>query len=217
MPRSSREKSAETRTHIVESAYRLFIDKGYNATSLRDISQQAGVTVGAVYNHFDTKEDIWVAVISDKHPYHQIIPLMDRVEGETIEDLVRGAARALISELLNRPDLFNMMFIEIVEFKAIHVPDLYQAIVPHLANLDKTVRGKKGRFRDIPDPVLLRSFVGLFFSYYITGILLKDFPGCSTDQASLDQFVDLFLYGVLEDADPLRTKKHEAKTNLPHP
>lgn len=217
MPRSNREKSAETRTHIIDAAYRLFIEKGYHATSLRDISHLAGVTVGAVYNHFTTKEDIWVSVIREKHPYHQIIPLMDQVEGDTIEDLVRGAARALVSELLNRPDLFHMMFIEIVEFKAVHVPDLYQAIVPHLAGLNRNVRGKKGRFREIPEPILLRSFIGLFFSYYITGILLKDLPGCATDPSSLDQFVDLYLFGVLDDSDPLRKKKHETTTGLAHP
>lgn len=217
MPRSNREKGAETRTHIIDAAYRLFIEKGYNATSLRDISHLAGVTVGAVYNHFTTKEDIWVSVIREKHPYHQIIPLMDQVEGDTIEDLVRGAARALVSELLNRPDLFHMMFIEIVEFKAVHVPDLYQAIVPHLAGLNRNVRGKKGRFREIPEPILLRSFIGLFFSYYITGILLKDLPGCATDPSSLDQFVDLYLFGVLDDSDPLRKKKHETTTGLAHP
>jgi len=202
MPRSSREKSAETRNHIIEAAYDLFIDRGYNATSLRDISQQAGVTVGAVYNHFDTKEDIWVAVLKEKHPYHQIIPLLEQVEGENIEDLVRRAAQALVKELLNRPDLFNMMFIEIVEFKAIHIPFLYQAIVPHLANLRKSIGGKTGRFRDIPEPTLLRSFVGLFFSYYVTGILLKDLPGGGADQATLDHFVDMFLYGVMENPDP---------------
>jgi AcrR family transcriptional regulator len=216
MPRSSREKSAETRTHIVEAAYQLFIDNGYNATSLRDISQRVGVTVGAVYNHFDTKEDIWVAVIHEKHPYHQIIPLMDGVEGETIEELVRGAAHALVGELLTRPDLFNLMFIEIVEFKAIHVPDLYQTIVPHLGSLNTTVHEKTGRFRNIPDPIILRSFVGLFFSYYITGILLKNLPGAETDQKSLDQFVDLFLYGVVADTDPLRVNRHETTANLTH-
>lgn len=217
MPRSSREKSAETRTHIVDAAYHLFIDKGYNATSLRDISQEAGVTVGAVYNHFDTKEDIWVAVIQDKHPYHRILPLMNQVEGDSIEELVRGAARALVAELFNRPDLFNMMFIEIVEFKAVHVPDLYQTIVPHLGGLNKTIKEKEGRFRNIPDATLLRSFVGLFFSYYISGILLKNLPGCETNEASLDQFVDLYLYGVLENYGSHQVNPNETKTLIPHP
>ncbi len=102
---------------------------------MREISQQAGVTVGAVYNHFETKEDIWVAVITEKHPYHEILPLIHSAEGETIADVVRSSARLLVREQLNRPDLFNLMFIEIVEFKAIHVPDLYNAIFPQLVQL----------------------------------------------------------------------------------
>jgi AcrR family transcriptional regulator len=206
MPRSSREKSAETRSHIIEAAYQLFVDKGYNATPLREISQQAGVTVGAVYNHFDTKEDIWVAVIQEKHPYHKILPLIQSVQGESVADIMRSSARLLVGELLNRPDLFNLIFIEIVEFKAVHIPELYQAIVPHLARLPGLFEGKKGRMRKISDPILLRSFVGLFFSYYITSVLLKDLPIISNDSKALDQFVDLYLYGILEDDDPSRLK-----------
>lgn len=204
MPRSSREKSIETRTHIIEAAYRLFVENGYNATALRDISQLAGVTVGAVYNHFDTKEDIWLAVLYEKHPYHEILPLIYSVQGDTISDIVRSAARLLVRELLNRPDLFNLMFIEIVEFKAVHVTDLYNAILPHLGPLQGMLGGKKGRLRDISPAILLRSFMGLFFSYYITGVLLSSIPMITTDETSLDKFVDLYLNGVLADDDPSR-------------
>ncbi len=204
MPRSSREKSNETRANIIEAAYRLFVENGYNATALRDISQRAGVTVGAVYNHFDTKEDIWLAVLYEKHPYHDILPLIYSVEGESLSDVVRSAARLLVRELLNRPDLFNLMFIEIVEFKAVHVSDLYNAILPHLGPLQKMLIGKQGRLRDISSAILLRSFMGLFFSYYITGVLLKSIPTITTDETSLDKFVDLYLNGILADDDPSR-------------
>jgi len=204
MPRSSREKSNETRANIIEAAYRLFVENGYNATALRDISQRAGVTVGAVYNHFDTKEDIWLAVLYEKHPYHDILPLIYSVEGESLSDVVRSAARLLVRELLNRPDLFNLMFIEIVEFKAVHVSDLYNAILPHLGPLQKMLIGKQGRLRDISPAILLRSFMGLFFSYYITGVLLKSIPTITTDETSLDKFVDLYLNGILADDDPSR-------------
>lgn len=204
MPRSSREKSNETRANIIEAAYRLFVENGYNATALRDISQRAGVTVGAVYNHFDTKEDIWLAVLYEKHPYHDILPLIYSVEGESLSDVVRSAARLLVRELLNRPDLFNLMFIEIVEFKAVHVSGLYNAILPHLGPLQKMLIGKQGRLRDISPAILLRSFMGLFFSYYITGVLLKSIPTITTDETSLDKFVDLYLNGILADDDPSR-------------
>jgi AcrR family transcriptional regulator len=206
MPRSSREKSAETRSHIIDAAFQLFVENGYNATPMRAISQKAGVTVGAVYNHFETKEDIWVSVLHEKHPYHEILPLMLSAEGETLAEVMRSAARSMVAELINRPYLFHMMFIEIVEFKSVHVPDLYKEIVPNLGGLQTLLAGKKGRLRDIPIPIVLRSFVGLFFSYYITGILLKEMQEVPTDEVSLDQFVDLYLNGVLTDDDPMREK-----------
>lgn len=201
MPRSSREKSAETRSRIIDAAYCLFVSKGYNATPMREVSQKAGVTVGAIYNHFATKEDIWVAVIHEKHPYHEILPLILTARGDTVSEIIRSAARLMVGELLNRPDLFNLMFIEIVEFKAVHVPDLYEEIVPTLFPMQKLFEGKTGSLRDIPLPIVLRSFVGLFFSYYITGILLKNLPGVATDEKSLDLFVDLYLNGILKDDD----------------
>lgn len=207
MPRSNREKSIETRSRIIDSAFHLFVDRGYNATPMREISQDAGVTVGAIYNHFATKEEIWLAVLQEKHPYRTILPLLESVEGETIADVIRSAARILVRELVNRPDLFNMLFIEIVEFKSIHVPILYAAIAPHLVRLEALMKGKKGRLRDIPVTVIMRSFVGLFFSYYITSVLLKNLSDVPTDETSLNRFVDLYLQGVLADDDLTRMKK----------
>ena len=204
MPRSSREKSTETRSNIIEAAYRLFVDKGYNATPMREISQHAGVTVGAIYNHFNTKEEIWVEVIKIKHPYHEILPLLREAESETVAEMVRSGARLMVCELRNRPDLFNLMFIEIVEFKALHVPALIQLILPELGSLQQAFKGKRGRYRNFPLPILLRSFVGLFFSYYITGILMKDLPDISSDEIALDKFVDLYLNGILDEDDPSR-------------
>lgn len=204
MPRSSREKSTETRDNIIEAAYHLFVDHGYYATSMREISHQAGVTVGAIYNHFDTKEEIWLEVLKIKHPYHEIIPLLMESNGDTIAEMVRSAANLLVRELRNRPDLFNLLFIEIVEFQTAHVPILLELILPELGPLQKVFTGKRGKVRDIPLPILLRSFVGLFFSYYITGILMKDLPGIISDGTSLDKFVDLYLNGILHDDDPSR-------------
>jgi AcrR family transcriptional regulator len=206
MPRSSREKSAETRIHIMDAAYQLFIEHGYSATSLRDIGQQAGVTVGAIYNHFATKEDIWVQVVEARHPYHEIFPLLSAAQGETVAEVVRSAANELIRELLKRPDLLNLIFIEIVEFGGKHVPMLFQRMLPELAQLQPVFQGKRGQLRRIPIPILARSFAGLFFSYYITGLLFSDLKVVPIDETTLSQFVDLYLYGILAEDDPSRAE-----------
>jgi len=204
MPRSSFEKSEETRANIVEVAHRLFVERGYSATSMRDISQRAGVTVGAIYNHFPTKEAIWMEVFTTRHPYHEIFPVLKAAQGETVGDVVRSAANGLIKELLKRPDLLNLMFIEIVEFNARHIPDLYRIILPEIFQIGSILHGKRGRLRSISTNILVRSFAGLFFSYYITGLMANNLSGITNDEASLSQVVDLYLFGVLADDDESR-------------
>ena len=54
----------DTRSRIQEIALKLFIEQGYEATSLREIAEELGVTKAALYYHFKTKEDI-VASLAD--------------------------------------------------------------------------------------------------------------------------------------------------------
>jgi AcrR family transcriptional regulator len=204
MPRSSREKSEDTRARIIEAAYSLFLERGYHASSMRDVSQRTGVTVGAIYNHFPTKEDLWKEVLFTKHPYHDVLPILQAAEGNTVAEMVRSAAGSLVEGLLKRPDLFNLLFIEIVEFNCAHVPDFYQLITPDLLGLNAAFSEKTGKLREIPITISLRSFIGLFFSYYVTGIMLKSLGTAGIDPTSLNQFVDLYLYGLLADDDPSR-------------
>ncbi|MGP3919444.1 TetR/AcrR family transcriptional regulator [Nonomuraea sp. 10N515B] len=56
----------DTRTRIQEIALRLFTEQGYEATSLREIAEELGVTKAALYYHFKTKDDI-VASLVDLH------------------------------------------------------------------------------------------------------------------------------------------------------
>ena len=53
----------DTKDRILDAAERLFADKGYSATSLRDITNEAGVNLAAVNYHFGSKEELLVAVL----------------------------------------------------------------------------------------------------------------------------------------------------------
>ena len=58
----------ETRSLILDVAFRLFMEKGYEHTSIQDIIQQlGGLSKGAIYHHFKSKEDILVAEIGRAH------------------------------------------------------------------------------------------------------------------------------------------------------
>lgn len=56
---------AETRRALIAAALELFDVRGYHATSVDDIVAAAGVTKGALYHHFDGKEEILVQIQDD--------------------------------------------------------------------------------------------------------------------------------------------------------
>ena len=59
-------KESDTRTRIQDVALELFIEQGYEATSLREIAEKLGVTKAALYYHFKTKDDIVTSMIADR-------------------------------------------------------------------------------------------------------------------------------------------------------
>jgi len=62
--RLTREESqARTRADLLRAANRLFLRDGYAATSLAAIADEAGLTKGAVYSNFASKDDLFLAVL----------------------------------------------------------------------------------------------------------------------------------------------------------
>lgn len=63
--RLTREESkARTRQELLRAAGRLFLRNGFVATSLSDIAEEAGLTKGAVYSNFESKEDLFLALLA---------------------------------------------------------------------------------------------------------------------------------------------------------
>lgn len=65
--RWTRERRVEhTRALLLDAAEEVFAEKGFTPASLDDIAHAAGYTKGAIYKHFATKEDLFLAV-SDRY------------------------------------------------------------------------------------------------------------------------------------------------------
>lgn len=192
-------KGEQTQARILDAAYDLFMTQGYHGTSMRQIAERAGLTPGGVYTHFAGKEDIWKAVLFDRHPYHTILPALRATEGDTAEAFLRNAAQRLVGELSKHKDLLHIMFIELVEFNGAHVPALYERIMPEAAPLLDAVRSNARALRDISSPLLARSFLGFFFAYYITEAMMPPALRAMMGDDALDAFIDIYLHGVLAD------------------
>jgi AcrR family transcriptional regulator len=62
---SQAERRATTVAMIVSQARRLFTERGFEATSIDDIAEAAGIAKGAVYHHFASKEAVFERVLED--------------------------------------------------------------------------------------------------------------------------------------------------------
>lgn len=190
-------KGERTRSKVVNAAHRLFLSKGYNGASMRAIAGEAGLALGGIYNHFANKEEIFVALLMERHPFLELMPALNEAQGETVEELVRDAARQMLAGLGRRPDVLNLMFIELVEFEGRHVSQLYEIMYPQIMDFGKRLAAKQGTLRHIPVPILSRAFTGLFFSYYMTERLIGEYLPAKLRRGAFDHFVEIYLHGIL--------------------
>lgn len=192
-------KAERTRQSILQAAYEAFLEKGYAATSIREIAKRTGLALSSLYNHFENKEAIFSELIINRHPFHQILPLLQATQGETVEEFVRNAARSMLAELGRRPDFIKFLFVELVEFNGRDLPDMFSVVYPQILPLIQRFQTGRKDLRPIPPVILFRAFLGLFFSFYMTEFLLAGTPVAVLQENALDRFVDIFLHGILED------------------
>jgi len=200
MLKESLTKGERTHQAITESAYILFLEQGYAATSMRQIARGAGLALGGIYNHFASKEAIFSELIVERHPFRQILPIMLKTPSDDMEAFVRTAAQAMVSELARRPDFIKLMLIEMVEFNGRNMPNIIQQVLPQVLPLIGKFDNKP--LRSIPPFVFFRAFLGLFFSYYMTELLLANTPAAMLSTDALDHFVEIFLHGVIANKEP---------------
>jgi AcrR family transcriptional regulator len=202
LPKDDATKGERTRADIILAAHDLIIQNGYHGTSMRQIAKQAGIALGGIYNHFAGKEDIFREVVLDYHPYHEILPILANTQHDSIETLLRHAARLIDETLTARPDLINLMFVEMVEFRSKHIPDLVERVFPIVTQILLRFTEAEDNLRPIPMPMLMRTFIGVLFGYFISKSALGDNISPEFRENALDYFMDIYLHGILKSENP---------------
>jgi AcrR family transcriptional regulator len=113
MAKRSAEDAAQTRADILEKARNLFASQGYASTSAREISAAAGVTVGAMFHHFDSKLDLFQHVFEslelelDSHAKAASNPALGL---GTLETFLAGVRTSL--DFAERNEFHRIVFVE---------------------------------------------------------------------------------------------------------
>src|SRR5216683_4183005 len=66
--------SAATRGGIVSAALRLFAERGFASASIAEIAEAAGITKGAIYWHFDSKDALFKGILDQiRHDWQDVV------------------------------------------------------------------------------------------------------------------------------------------------
>ncbi len=201
MPADTLTKGERTRLLIIDAAYSLFIEQGFHATSMRQIAQQAGIALGGIYNHFESKEQIFEAVLFEKHPYRQVLAIIQDAPMNDLEDFIKQTAQTMVAQLGKDPEILKLAFVELIEFRGQHAPRLYQVIFPQFLPLIERFRQIPGQMRCLSPQAVIFSFLGTFFGYYMSQAFLLH-PNEALDPLTLEEHLRIFLHGVMETENP---------------
>ncbi|MFD9408902.1 TetR/AcrR family transcriptional regulator [Streptomyces sp. NPDC059989] len=95
---SPQQRRGNTRQRIQDVALELFVEQGYEKTSLREIAERLEVTKAALYYHFKTKEDIIISLFEDlTRPIDELIEWAEKQPGtlETKREVLRRYSEAM--------------------------------------------------------------------------------------------------------------------------
>ncbi|MDQ7097025.1 TetR/AcrR family transcriptional regulator [Desulfosporosinus sp. PR] len=67
MPKVSRQHQEARKNQIIEAAITCFSQKGFHRTSMQDIVAESGLSPGAIYLYFDSKEEIIKTIAATRH------------------------------------------------------------------------------------------------------------------------------------------------------
>lgn len=99
------ERAERTRTAIIDAAAEMFDEHGFNGASLSDILAKAGVTKGALYFHFSSKEELAHALVNEQFLIQEPVNGTPKVGVQTAIDLTHEMAHALQTDVRVRASI----------------------------------------------------------------------------------------------------------------
>ena len=195
---------------IMDAALRIFAEKGFQNSTITEISKEAGVSEATIYEYFGTKEDLLFAIpekITNEtlEKSTKVIPYIKVVEGK-----IRAILLFYVQLYQSNPHYSALVLLQLMSNKRFRQTPAHAAIrrSSH-ALLDCIKEGiDDGTFKKNSNPYLIRSMLmgaieHLFIHWHMQGM-----PRRKTSIADmLDPLIEIILDGI-------RAKKEESGTTL---
>jgi AcrR family transcriptional regulator len=106
--RRPRLAASARRAQLVDVGRRLFAQRGYEAASVEEIAENAGITKPVVYEHFGGKEGLY-AVVVDREVEHIVARIVEAISEGSPRERLERAALTFLRYVKERPEGFTML------------------------------------------------------------------------------------------------------------
>jgi TetR/AcrR family transcriptional regulator, fatty acid metabolism regulator protein len=197
------EKSAvleDKRRQLLDAAVRVFARKGFHASRVGDIAEEAGVAHGLLYHYFKSKDQVLEAVFHEN--WSLLVARIESVEetDEPAADQLRHISAIVLRTWLHLPDVVRVV---IQEFG--RSPELGERIGELTLPIDALqrviTRGiENGEFRKDIDPTFAATVVYGSIDELLTGWVLGRLPSGEADVAKAEQTLSELILVGLQDS-----------------
>jgi len=189
----------DKRQQLLWAAVRVFARKGFHASRVGDIAEEAGVAHGLLYHYFKSKDQVLEAVFHEN--WSILLARIESVEetDEPAADQIRHIAAIVLRTWLHLPDVVRVV---IQEFG--RSPELAERIGELTRPIDVLqrviARGvERGEFRKEVDPVFAATVVYGSIDELLTGWVLGRVPSGEDDVAAAEQTLCEVILGGLRE------------------
>ena len=195
-----------TRERILDVAEALFAGRGVAGTSIRDIARGSGLTPASLYNHFESKDELYAAVLE-----RGVRPLLDRMAGlADVPVLGPESVGSFITEVMEHlsqhPNVPRLVYLEAVTGGK-HLEELAETWIRPMLLRGVAEMRRGSRWDEAQYPNVITAWLHLLFGYFalapLLGAALDDDPLSpgSVDRQTrfLQQLVQLMM---IDQSDP---------------
>jgi TetR/AcrR family fatty acid metabolism transcriptional regulator len=192
------ERQADRRRQILEAAVKVFADKGFHASRVGDVAEEAGIAYGLVYHYFASKEDLLETIF--RTTWTEMLSRVREVEeaGVPAAEAVRQVTALLLRTWRRDPDLVRVLVREVTRNQ--HVQQEIEEIAEAMQALERIVRRGQdtGEFRTDLDARLAAVVFYGALEEVLSSWVLGTLPDRDDDIARAEKNVVALLTGGLK-------------------